>query len=226
MWLRKVRTMINFETFSSIILSSGATGLIIIWLTKKWIGERITESIKHEYNISIEQLKADLKANGDVALERLKADLLVQEKKVSTRYSILHEKRIDAIVKLYTLLNRAKNRVILDIELAKKDPEKFKEKLSRGQKEYNELNTHFEENKLYLSKSLERLIDGASWHITRPRFLSVYISPEVKANEPSFKSFHKLLVKSEEGHVRMLEALRCIEDDFRMLLGVEIEEVE
>jgi hypothetical protein len=44
---------------SSVVFSSAASG-IIIWLSKTWIGERLRESIKHEYSTKMEEYKTGL----------------------------------------------------------------------------------------------------------------------------------------------------------------------
>src|SRR5258706_8302785 len=62
-----------------IILSSaiagGALGSFFVWLIKSWIFERLTNSIKHEYNQRLESYKIELKSEADMMLEKMRAQL-------------------------------------------------------------------------------------------------------------------------------------------------------
>ncbi len=44
------------------ILSGGAAGAVVVWLSKEWISSRLKESIKHEYDSKLEQFREDLKS--------------------------------------------------------------------------------------------------------------------------------------------------------------------
>lgn len=47
------------EFFS--IVSGGAAGALVVWLSKEWISSRLKESIKHEYDSKLEELKESMK---------------------------------------------------------------------------------------------------------------------------------------------------------------------
>jgi hypothetical protein len=49
--------------------------LAIGWLCRTWIGERLTAGVKHEYDDRLEQLKAELRAQGDSNLALLKSEI-------------------------------------------------------------------------------------------------------------------------------------------------------
>ena len=48
------------ETIISSILSGGIGGVLLTWLVRNWITERLKESIKHEYAQKLEIHKAEL----------------------------------------------------------------------------------------------------------------------------------------------------------------------
>lgn len=54
---------------------SAALSAALVWLAKTWIGERIKDAIKHEYDQKLESHKASLKSAHDRELERLKSQL-------------------------------------------------------------------------------------------------------------------------------------------------------
>lgn len=56
-------------TLVSVTSSLGITGLIT-WLLKNWIKERLTQSIKHEYDTKLEELKAELEEERNQRLQR------------------------------------------------------------------------------------------------------------------------------------------------------------
>src|SRR5680860_642754 len=80
------------SVFSS-LLTSGALTATLLWLTKTWIGERVKNDIKHQYDQKLETHKAELKAEQDVAIEQLKADLRIAAFEHETRFAQLHAKR-------------------------------------------------------------------------------------------------------------------------------------
>lgn len=50
------------------IVSGGIGGAILVWLSKKWISERIKQSIEHEYSQKLETHKAQLQADMQAVL--------------------------------------------------------------------------------------------------------------------------------------------------------------
>lgn len=64
----------DFLTIASSVCASGCLSAALIFLTKNWITERLSQSIQHEYAQKLEAHKATLKAAYDVAIEKLRAD--------------------------------------------------------------------------------------------------------------------------------------------------------
>ena len=96
-----------FET----ILTSIATSGLIVWLARTWITERLSQSIRHEYNAKLAAFQSELKAEADVSLERLRSNLQITASKRNIEYSRIHEKRLEIISELAGRLDAFHQRV-------------------------------------------------------------------------------------------------------------------
>ena len=71
--------MTNFDTFVLTVLSaagfSTVVALVVVWLARNWIGERLRQSIKHEYDQKLVALNAELKARTDTKMALLDASI-------------------------------------------------------------------------------------------------------------------------------------------------------
>lgn len=83
---------------------SGSTAAILIFLARTWMSERIKQSIKHEYDVLLEQYKHELKAEHEIALERLRASnaenqaiQAVAMASFAEGHKAAHERRLAAI---------------------------------------------------------------------------------------------------------------------------------
>ena len=88
------------------VIASAATSGLIIWLFKSWIGERLKQSIKSEYDQKIENFKIQLKIEFDDEVRKRKLyedlsnsieDIFGDEDRESINYSL-------ALNKLFGLL--------------------------------------------------------------------------------------------------------------------------
>lgn len=67
-----------YDLLMTILASAGVSVALaggLLWFTRTWVGERLKNAIKHEYDHKLEAHKATLKAESDTALARLTADL-------------------------------------------------------------------------------------------------------------------------------------------------------
>ncbi len=69
----------------------------VLWLSKNMIITRLTNSVKHEYDEKIENIKADLKAR-DSQLEALRSGALSG---ISSRHTTLYSRQVKAIEELW-----------------------------------------------------------------------------------------------------------------------------
>jgi hypothetical protein len=83
----------------TIITSASVSAVLagaLVWLSKTWIGERLKNAIKHEYDQKLELHKARLKGEYDSSLARLNADLsdLTAERDARRDYEYEARKRL------------------------------------------------------------------------------------------------------------------------------------
>jgi hypothetical protein len=90
-----------------LIASAGVSATLssfLIWITRSWLSERLSQSIRSEYNQKLETHKAQLKASSDVEIERLRSQLSISATEHQVRYTKMHEARAEAIAETYSLL--------------------------------------------------------------------------------------------------------------------------
>ncbi|MBA2881801.1 hypothetical protein HNR65_002132 [Desulfosalsimonas propionicica] len=103
--------------FFTTILASTAitTGLIgaVAWLARTWIKERLTRSIKHEYDKDLEEFKSDLASSNAIDLEQLKSELSASnaveieqfKARIGTEYEIIKASLLRYTEKQFELYN-------------------------------------------------------------------------------------------------------------------------
>lgn len=55
--------------------SSATVIAIIVFMLRNWFITRLTESIKHEYNLDLAKIKAELNVTNQEKIEKLKSEL-------------------------------------------------------------------------------------------------------------------------------------------------------
>ena len=89
---------------------------LLLWLGKSWVSERLRSSIKHEYDIALRGIEADLASklethkaeldkNNAVDIERLRSDLAIERVETELPLRNLLEKRAEVIEELQDLLS-------------------------------------------------------------------------------------------------------------------------
>ena len=121
----------------TILSSAGVSGflaVVLIWLSKNWLSERLRHSIEHEYSQKLETYKAALKAEHDTALERLRATFsqnqAIQSVATSTFMAIniaSHDRRVKAVETYWSAIvnirdNTPNALAILDVILPEEYP--------------------------------------------------------------------------------------------------------
>jgi len=89
------------DFFTTILGSTVVTTVLIgaiTWLARTWIEERLTRSIKHKYDIDLEQYKADLSATNSIEIEQFKA-------RIGTEYEIIKASLLRYSEKQFELYN-------------------------------------------------------------------------------------------------------------------------
>ncbi|WP_339419847.1 hypothetical protein [Pseudomonas sp. RL_105y_Pfl1_103] len=129
------------------LLSGGASGAILVWLSKNWISERLKQSIGHEYSRKLEQHKHDYSQD----LERLRSELNVQLERAKhynqvsqLRTSLFFDHQRSAFAALI------KKTIELNEEWTKDYDPREGLYSSVPRSEYNELVSLFHEHQLFL----------------------------------------------------------------------------
>ena len=98
-------------TLVSVSSSLGITGLIT-WLLKNWIKERLTLSIKHEYDTKLEELKAELAEERNQRLQRSEQKFTVAASshmaiKIFDHQVEFSEKYMDKVIEAFRAIRSA-----------------------------------------------------------------------------------------------------------------------
>ncbi len=152
-------TGIAAAVFSSLVTSSALTATVL-WLTKTWIGERVKNDIKHQYDQRLETHKAELKASQDVAIEQLKSDLRRTAYEHETRFAKLHDKRAEVVAGTYARLQELVNCVADYVKIlgTTTDPplEERRKHVDVAREAFGE---YYRPNRVYLPRNTESQVD-------------------------------------------------------------------
>lgn len=162
----------------------------------------------------IERYKTRLQATHDVELERLRNDLRLKEIEYETKFSKLHEKRANVISELYKKLVEAERSLST---YAWPGPHlggfSNKENFNRAWKDSSEFSNYFNENRIYLNRTLCSKLDRLDTG------LSGVIGSVVGA-EHSDQEIHDAWLDGWNKISKEIPLLKSdIENDFRILLG-------
>ncbi len=208
----------NFITevvLSSAVVSAALTGLLL-WLTKSWIGERLKNAIKAEYDEKLETHKAQLKSASDVEIERLKSQLSIAANERNILFSRLQEKRAEVISETYSLLRTLYEAVSEYVKPFVPVGDKPKEE------KYNDIITSFKSFRAYYPKKQIFVPKGTAEKINTidlelvkatNQFVFTVDHSRGKDNFDSWTSIH------EKVSGEITTALGELEDELRKLLG-------
>jgi len=193
--------------WTGIAKTVGTTGVVVFA-----IGYFLRQVFQQVLSRDLEKFKADLSARHDIEIERLRKDLRIAASEHETRFTRLHETRLQKIAELYRLLARA-HRAFGDYLTTVQpggapDPKDAKE---RG----TEFVEYFSENRIYFEESLCRDIDAADDEFMRA--LS-----EMEGYPPRMPGRPGKWLETWKGFKDRFPPLRMkIEEHFRELLGVQ-----
>lgn len=118
------------------------------------------EVFKSYLSMDVERYKSELQSDLESHKARLKAEYDAKQFEYQTRFSLLHQKRADAISQMYSLVSETHNLLLNasipyrkdGLEFGSKNPKKAIEK-------YNETMIFFKQNKILFDNNLANLID-------------------------------------------------------------------
>ena len=90
----------------SSMVSSSVLVLIVGWLARSLIIQRLSNAIKSEYDQKLETHKAQLKASTELEVEKFKSTLTQRNYEHEVSFGKIHTARIDAIIKLHVSITK------------------------------------------------------------------------------------------------------------------------
>ena len=207
--------MFLLELITSATVSAALTGLLL-WLTKSWIGERLKNAIKAEYDQKLESHKAQLKSASDVEVERLKSQLSIAANERSVLFSSLQERRAEVIAETYALLRKLFVSVSEYVKPAVSSEGKPKEeKYQDIVDSFNAFHSYYPIKQIFLPRVTTEKIDSIDQELVRAINMYVF-TVEHNKGQDNFKNWIAIYEKLS-GPTNV--ALDELEDELRSLLG-------
>jgi hypothetical protein len=203
------------EVLTSAAVSATLTGLLL-WLTKSWIGERLKNAIKSEYDQKLETHKAELKSASDVEVERLRSQLNIAANEHNVLFSKLHDKRAEVIAETYSLLRtlyEAVSEYVKPFVPAGDRPkeEKYKDIVDS----FKSFRSYYPKKQIFIPKLTAEKINSIDLELVRAINMFVFTVEQNKSNDNS-KNWIAILEKLD-GQTKV--ALAELEIELRALLG-------
>ena len=247
--LNKIKNMDWSEILKLIgITSAGQIFLIVIvgfWGKKiiEYFFKKTVEVRKIELSKELELHKSQLKQQNreiqlglDKSLEEYKNKLEILRLEYQIQFAELHVKRSEIIIELYGLLTDL-NSAILDlterIHLSNSSIDAEAEKRARVKRmndTYHAFLIHYHKHKIFFSKAVVVQLNEIQQFSLTKALDFTYIGNRLKSGEMQPEIWKDFMEKSqkisEEVRTKIPSALEKLEDEFRKLLGVEIDKQE
>jgi hypothetical protein len=203
------------EVLTSATVSATLTGLLL-WLTKSWIGERLKNAIKAEYDEKLETHKAKLKSASDVEVERLRSQLSVAASERNILFSNLQERRAEVIAETYSLLRTLYEAVTEYVKPFvpagdKSKEEKYKDIINA----FNAFRLYYPKRQIFIPKLTAAQINAIDLELVRAINKFVFTVEQSKSNDNS----NNWIEIHEKLNGPTTAALAELEDELRTLLG-------
>jgi len=205
-------TIISYVAVSTIL-----TGLLL-WLTKSWISERLKNAIKNEYDEKLETHKSQLKAQTDIEVEKLKSSLSITASEQGVKFSTLHNDRAKVIADTYAFLK--------DVYLTMQDYVKIFEPVGDKPREerreiavesHSKFRDYYTKKLIYLPKTTADKLENINNELVKT-FSQFSFSVDFQKGAGDSNKWVEVFEKMN-GEIQ--DALKELEDEFRILLGDE-----
>jgi hypothetical protein len=190
-------------------------------LSKSWISDRLKESIKHEYDIKLENHKMQLKSENEKELERIKIELSKTAEKEQYQFELVYKRRIEIIDNIQLLIRKLHMLVREYITIGKDNVEKGRELQLNSVGLLNELRDFYVVNSLYLPKEIGDLVSSINENMN---MIIAQFDAYIIKNNPydhstnMFKKWAELFTLLETKLPGVYQALR---EAFRDLVGTQ-----
>lgn len=207
--------MDNWGTVAISMLGSAGLVSLLLWLTKSWIGERLKNAIKSEYDLKLEVHKSQLKAHSDLELEKLKAALSIQAAEQNLTFARLHDRRIEVIADTFIRLKLLQSRAWKYLSIWEDDNIHERDAKREAVAEaLIDCSQYFDTKSIFLPKHVSALVGVVLREIQGTTDGLTY-SRQFR-NDPNREAQHALFTRFT---TECAAAISALENEMRTLLG-------
>ena len=177
----------------------------------------IREVFKSYLSMDVERYKTTLQTDLESHKAKLKAEYDLRHFEFQTRFSLLHQKRADAIEKLFALLAKIQNdlRILANWENATQIETK-EEFYAKTVKDLNGLCEYFDEKRIYFDDEVKT---GTITIVTVTSFLKSGLEPSSSSNPEIMTSLQRQARNIIDQHIDPV--MNKLEEKFKVLLSAE-----
>lgn len=200
---------------SSAVVSAISTA-VLLWLTKSWVGERLKNAIRSEYDEKLETHKAQLKSTSEVEIERLKSQLNIAANENNILFSRLHETRAEVIAETYSLLRGLFAAVEEHVNPgAPLEDQSRNEKYNNVLTSFNSFRDYHPKKQIFLPKAIAEKISI----INSELLIAINLFDRRVKRKTGHDSLDDWMAIDEKVNEDIKAALNELEDELRKLLG-------
>ena len=139
---------------------SAALSASLVWFFRSWIGERLKNAIKSEYDLKLEAYKNELSTASSREIEALKAQLQIATSTHQIQFATLHAKVAETVAGVYSRIVKLRRSVADYVKImeASGGPTKAERRKVLGDK-LGEFHDFYQPSKIYLPKNVIAKID-------------------------------------------------------------------
>jgi len=208
------------QTLASTLVT-GALIAAVLWLAKAAIMQRLSNAVRHEYDLKLEAFRDSLKRSAEVEIARMKADLDISAEEHRVRFGQLHERRIEAIAETYAKLQTFKDAVVEYTKIAEFGQQKPRgDRLAGAVPAQADLYAYFSQKRVFLPAPVADRIAALNQTLVQiANKFTLIVDPDNQRRSPLPNATEVWIELHERVEKEIPEALRALEDELRILLG-------
>ncbi len=212
--------LINILSSSAI---SGGLVAVVLFLSKEWIKNRLTMSIRHEYETKMEQLKSELNHKSEKELAALRTELQIAANDKNFRFSKVFEKTETVIVGVYNKLFFVKWYASECNRPPTGTDKQVLEALDTWRTAFQAFVDYYTPNKLYIPKATTKKIEDFVAKVSTLVFTTLSVDKAVES-KLSTQDLDAQIKNIERLNNEIPKLLTSLEDEFQKILGFPIDE--
>ena len=207
------------------MFSSAFLSLVLVWILRTWISNRLENAIRHEYAVKLEKLKTDMAKEQALSIERFKSECNRDLQERIIKFELLHAKTAEVLGLTYAQL-RAYLVAVQNYVTSFQGSEVFNNKEENASKVIqvkNALIDYYRPNKIYLPGTITKKIDVFIDTIFKKAIdFRFHVVDHVPQNNPMelWDMIDKFMQKQAE------DLFNSLENNFRRVLGHKFDSEE